>query len=291
MAQQIIKQLIMKEIKNYITKTIFFIFTIFLVSCSTNTQLEKEISEDQKIANYFANQLDSISKKNNVKYGHIIVNVDTTHKMKKPIIFYDPLIYPNENFVKEYTLYIIRSIDTNILNSIDSVIFETQLQDTTFCLKRYRGSTQEVFNLKEKYQPYGKDFDTLIEFIIKNNYVKAVSFISSLMKETNENNFNGKINWLNQSFLDYTKQIYLYKNDTVQNKIDKKIMNDFFYPMPMWYKKKDAFNLFNFVRKQLKMEELHFTLDDTLKYGIKPDWLIEMYSTSGNASPAPARKK
>ena len=273
----LIKQLIMEGIKIFITKALCFIFTLFLISCSRNMSLEKEMAENQKLANYFANHIDSISKKNNVKYGHIIVNIDTTHKLKKPIIFYDPLIYPNENLVKEYTLYLIRSIDSTIINKIDSVIFEIQTQDTTFGLKRYRGSKEEIFNLKESYKPYGRYFDSLIEFIVKNNYAEAISFIDDLMKETNEKNFNGKINWLNQSFLDYTKQIYLYKDDTIQSNIDKRILNDFFYPMPMWYEKKDVFNIFNFVRKQLKMEELIFTLDDTLKYGTKPHWLIDMY--------------
>lgn len=265
----------MEEINFFIVKVLFF---ILLISCSTNVSIDEEISEDQKLANYFANHLDSISKKDNVNYGHIIVNIDTTHNMKKPIVFYDPLIYPDEKFVEEYALYLMRSIDSNILNSIDTVIFEIQPQDTTFGLKRYIGSKQVIFNLKDEYQVYGGDYDSLIEFIIKNNYIEAISFIDNLMKETNKNNFNNKIDWLDQGFLNYTKQVYLSKNDTIENNIDKKILNDFFYPMPMWYNKKDAFNIFNFVRKQLKMEELIFTLDDTLEYGIKPDWLIEMYA-------------
>jgi len=272
----------MMRVVNFLRKGLLLFLTTLLFSCLTTPSTDEKVSEDQKLANYFANHLDSISKKNNVKYGQIIVNIDTTHKMKKPIVFYDPLIYPNEKFVREYTFYFIRSLDSNVLNKIDSVIFEIELQDTSFGLKRYRGSKQEVFNLKEKNQLYGKDFDSLIEFVVTNNYVESVSFIDSLMKETNEGVFNEKIDWLNKGFIDYTKKIYSFKNldDTVQMNIDKSILNEFFYSMPMWNHKKDPLNLLNFVRKQLNMEELNFTLDDTLKYGTKPEWLIEMYSPS-----------
>lgn len=264
--------------KFFITKVLYIILTTLLISCSTGA--DKEISEDQKLANYFANHLDSISKKDNVNYGHIIVNIDTTHNMKKPIVFYDPLIYPDEKFVEEYALYLMRSIDSNILNSIDTVIFEIQPQDTTFGLKRYIGSKQVIFNLKDEYQVYGGDYDSLIEFIIKNNYVDGLEYLDLYMKQRNQVSFQGKINWLNNGFLEYSKKFYtsFSSNDTSLINLDKNIFNDLYTGAPMYCNSEKPLLIINFVRKQLKMEELIFTLDDTLEYGIKPDWLIEMYA-------------
>jgi hypothetical protein len=276
----LLTKIIVMIINNFIVSVLFYIILI-LASCSSKDR-GKEVSEDQKLANYFANHFDSISKSNYIQYGHIVVDIDTTYNMKKPIIFYDPLIYPYENFVKEYTLYLIRSIDSSILNKIDSVIFEIQPQDTTFGLKRYRGSKQEAYNLKDEYRTYGKDFDDLIEYVIKNKYVDGIEFLDYFMKKSNEDSYNNSFEWMNEGFMNYSKKFYSFKQlkDTTQLKLDKLILNKFLYIAPMWYQRDAPLKILNFVRNQLDMDKIFFTLDDTLKYGTKPKWLIEMYSTT-----------
>lgn len=252
-----------------VIKLVFLILTICGFSaCNSNLK-----HKDDNIANYLAHRFKSYADRDGIKYQEINVKIDTSEKLKRAHIYWNPVIFDHTKFIIEYNQMILRNIDLDSIQTIDTVILEINVPNSSFGVKRYFASIEELETLINSYEVIEAKFDPFLRYIISHEYVGAIEYLDLFMKERNTQSFSGKVVWLDNGFLDYIKSFFR-KVDSPETKEDEIIIfKEIFYDAPIWDQKRRTYNLLNFVREQVGIEKVEFSIEDTTIFGVCPNWL------------------
>lgn len=253
-------------------KSLIYLILIALTSCAGNSQL----TEFEDISKEVAKHITVNAREDDVKIKSLKVNINNLDGVKKLNIFWEINEYPYTEFIFEYNTMLIRNLNPDIINSVDSVILEVQMPDSSFGLKRYRASSEEVYNLRKEYQDIDSLYIPILKYIMRAKSIQILPQFDDIIENFKQREYAlmDTSYWEHGSFLGYLKSDLLidYK-DSIKNRNKIEIFKITFGQSTFFFNSRKPYDMVNFILSELGEEPLNYSQKDTATFGFKPTWL------------------
>lgn len=270
---------------------IIILIAVIFCSC-TNQNGANDLEGIKSRTNEICTKIANVILKDKAQMSNIQCRAFDDNECQKLKISLDSYFYDHDEFLMEYGTYLIRGINSDLIDSFDSLILKINIVNSkdisdTNSFKRYRGSKSNIQDLKNEYLVINKQYDSLISFIVSNDLIDGVDYFDILMSSLNEQDKRlNKKPFYNGTFLNYLKNVfYPYLNN--QDSSSEMVIHEFrsiFGEGSFYYNKVSALKIVNYILAQTGSEGIFFEISDTTKYGVTPDWIFEEKRHSQNPS-------
>ncbi len=251
--------------------TMLLAFLLLGCNLTSNSDNADKVLE-KEVQNYML----QLAEKDKVSYEDISVNIDTINDLERLNIYWAINCFEHEEFILEYNTMLLREMDSEIVNQVDSVILEVELPNSNFGLKRYRASIQELENLKKEYRSVDDKYADLLHYMMREEKIETNYLFDEVVEQSRlkELTIRDTSYWTHGSFLNYLKtDYYVNLNNPDKHEAVIYIFKHVFGDGAFFGRTPKALETLNYILLQDNQSPIEFTLEDTVKYGLRPSWL------------------
>lgn len=244
-----------------------------LLGCNPSSNSD---NADKVLEKEVQNYMLQLAEKDKVPHEDISVNIDTINDLERLNIYWAINCVEHEEFILEYNTMLLREMDSEIVNQIDSVILEVELPNSNFGLKRYRTSKQGLENLKKEYRSVDDKYADLLHYMMREEKIETNYFFDEVVEQSRlkDLSYIDTSYWTQGSFLNYLKtDFYVDVQDPKKHEAAIYLFKYVFGDASFFFLTTKALETLNYILLQDNQSPIEFTLEDTVKYGLRPSWL------------------